>query len=265
MRRGTSAIVGALLLLGGAAATSGAEADLCAPWTGEVEPLASVSDPDPLRAAWAEYRADQLASAARALEPRSRNLAHRLWRHASCLDPGRSAFADAVKRTAPVRWVRPPIVGTRYVDLKPGEEPPLPVSERPWDLGEPIRVLVARVPPPPAPVEPAPKLPPTPLRDASEQIAGAEKALREARFELAIEWVERGRRELEGQGPAGQRATLEVLAATAEIALGREAAARQSLGRALRVEPALSLDPTRHSPKLVRLFEEVRSGEGAGP
>lgn len=265
MRRGTSAIVGALLLLGGAAATSGAEADLCAPWTGEVEPLASVSDPDPLRAAWAEYRADQLASAARVLEPRSRNLAHRLWRHAGCLDPERSAFADAVTRTAPVRWVRPPIVGIRYVDLKPGERPPQPVSERPWDLGKPILIVIARIPPPPPPVEPVPERPSPPLPDASEQIAGAEKALREARFELAVEWVERGRRELEGQGPAGQRATLEVLAATAEIALGREAAARESLERALRAEPALSLDPTRHSPKLVRLFEKVRSGQGNGP
>jgi len=139
------------------------------------------------------------------------------------------------------------------------------VSERPWDLGEPILIVIARIPPPPAPVEPVPERPSPPLPDASEQIAGAEKALREARFELALEWVERGRRELEGQGPAGQRATLEVLAATAEIALGREDAARESLERALRAEPVLSLDPTRHSPKLVRLFEKVRSGRGHGP
>ena len=258
-------MLGAFLLLAVPGATSGAEAGVCAPWTGEVEPLPSVSDPDPLRAAWAEYRADQLAQAARALEPRSRNLSHRIWRHASCLDPERPGLADALTRTAPVRWVRPPILQVRHVDLKEGEKPPQPVSERSWDLGEPIGVVVARIPPPQERVERVPERPPPPLLDATEQIAGAEKALREARFELAVEWAERGRRLLDGQGPASQRAELEVLAATAEIALGREEAARESLERALRAEPDLTLDPALYSPKLVRLFEEVRSGEGARP
>jgi hypothetical protein len=56
-----------------------------------------------------------------------------------------------------------------------------------------------------------------------------------------------------------------VLAATAEIALGREDAARASLERALRIQPGLNLDPVRHSPKLVRLFQEVRGGEETPP
>ena len=57
-------------------------------------------------------------------------------------------------------------------------------------------------------------------------------------------------------------AQLEVLAATAEIALGQEDLARGSLERALRAEPDLRLDPTLHSPKLVRLFDHVRAGHG---
>jgi hypothetical protein len=265
VRRAISAILGALLLSGTLAASVGAETVLCAPWSGEIEPLPSVSDPDPLRATWAKLRADQLVWAARKLEPRSRALARRVWRHASCLDPIRLDVARALVRTGPVRWVRPPILGLDEIVVRRGEEPPEPVSERPWDLGEPIRVVVARMPAPKRGVERVVGSSPPPLRDASEQIAAAREALQKARFELAIEWVERGRRLLETQGPPAQRAELEVLAATAEIALGQEAAARESLGRALRAEPELGLDPAVHSPKLVRLFEEVRSGGGPRP
>ena len=71
------------------------------------------------------------------------------------------------------------------------------------------------------------------------------------------------------QGPAreppDQRAQLEVLAATAEIALGQEEAARESLERALRAEAGLSLDPAVHSPKLIHLLESVRGGDGPQP
>jgi tetratricopeptide (TPR) repeat protein len=153
--------------------------------------------------------------------------------------------------------------------VQEGEELPEPVSERSWDLGEPIRVVVARLPAPQEGIERVPESSASPLLDATEQIAAAEKALREARFELAVEWAERGRRLLEREGPArevpGQRAQLEVLAATAEIALGQEEAARESLERALRAQPELNLDSALYSPKLVRLFEEVRSGKGTQP
>ena len=168
-----------------------------------------------------------------------------------------------------MRWVRPPILGADVIEVEEGEELPEPVSEWSWDLGEPIRVVVARTPTPEEGSEGVPESFRPSLLEAMEPIAAAEKALQEARFELALEWVERGRSLLETQGPArerpGQRAQLEVLAATAEIALGREEAARESLERALRAQPELSLDPARHSPKLVRLFEEVRGGEGPPP
>jgi hypothetical protein len=264
--RAISAILGAFFLLCGTlAASAGAASDLCAPWGGEIEPLPSVSDPDPLRAAWARLRAEQLAEAARDLEPRSRALAHRVWRHASCLDPERLDLVHALARTPPVRWFRPPILGVEEIDVGEGRGLPDPVSESSWDLGEPIRVFAARISAPVEGSEAVPESPAAPLHDAREQIAAAEEAVQAARFELALERVERGRRFLETQGLSAERAHLEVLAATAEIALGREEAARESLGRALRAQPELSLDPALHSPKLVRLFEEVRSRGGPRP
>jgi len=266
--RAIAAILGAALLSGALVTGARAELHLCASWAGEIEPLPSVSDPDPLRAAWAKIRADQLAEAAWKLEPHSRVFANRVWRHASCLDPDRLDFVHALSRTAPVRWARPPILGADVVRVEEGEELPKPVSEWSWDLGEPIRVVVARTPAPEGIGGVREGFRPS-LLEAMEPIAAAEKALQEARFELALEWVERGRRLLETHEPAlerpGRRAQLEVLAATAEIALGREDAARESLARALRAQSELSLDPARHSPKLVRLFQEVRGGEGPPP
>jgi hypothetical protein len=267
--RAIAAILGALLLSGTPAAVARAELPLCASWTGEIDPLPSVSDPDPLRAAWAEIRANQLVEAARKLEPHSRALANRVWRHASCLDPDRLEFVHALSRTAPVRWARPTILGADLVEVVEREELPERASEWSWDLGEPIRVVVARTPTPAEDREGRLERFRPSVLEGMEQIAAAEKALQEARFELALEWVERGRKLLEAQGPAldrpGARAQLEVLAATAEIALGQEDAARESLRRALRAEPELSLDPARHSPKLVRLFEHVRAGEEPSP
>jgi hypothetical protein len=267
--RAIAAILGAVLLSGAFAAAARAELHLCASWAGEIEPLPSVSDPDPLRAAWAEIRADQLAEAAWKLEPHSRVLANQVWRHASCLDPDRLDFVHALSRTAPVRWARPPILGADVIEVEEGEELPEPVSEWSWDLGEPIRVVVARTPTPEEGSGGVRESFRPSLLEAMEPIAAAEKALQEARFELALEWVERGRRLLETHDPARERpdrrAQLEVLAATAEIALGREDAARESLERALRAQSELSLDPARYSPKLVRLFEEVRGGGGPPP
>jgi hypothetical protein len=264
--RAIAAILGALLLLGTPAAVARAELPLCAPWTGEIDPLPSVSDPDPLRAAWAEIRANQLVEAAWKLEPHSRVLANRVWRHASCLDPDRLEFVHALSRTAPVRWARPPILGADQVG---GEKLPEPVSEWSWDPGEPIRVVMARTPrSAQGREERLERFQPSVLEEP-DPIAAAEMALREARFELALEWVERGRRLLEAEGSTregpGRRAQLEVLAATAEIALGQEDAARESLRRALRAEPELSLDPARHSPKLVRLFDRVRAAGVPSP
>jgi hypothetical protein len=269
LRGWLAVILGALLLSGALSATARAESYLCAAWAGEIEPLPSVSDPDPLRAAWAGIRADQLAEVARKLEGQSRALANRVWRHASCLDPGRLDFARARRRTAPVRWVRPEILGAEVIELEEGQELPAPSAGWSGDLGDPIRVVVARTPTRETSGAGARESFRPSLPEEMGPIAAAEEALQEARFELALEWVERGRGLLEGQEPTGERprerARLEVLAATAEIALGREEAARASLERALRAQPELRLDPARHSPKLIRLFEEARGTDGTPP
>jgi hypothetical protein len=248
VKRGAFAVPVVLLLAGLPAAEGRAEGALCAPWAGEIDPLPSVSDPDPLRAAWARLRADQLAAVAATLEPHSRALAHRVWLHTQCLDPERLDLDRALARTAPVRWTRPLILGAD--EGEPRAVLPGPASEWPGVLGEPIRVAAARtrsggisVPTSPA---------------AVRQIAATERALQEARFELALAQAERARRLLPAEGRQPERAALEVMAATAEIALGRDDDARESLARALRAQAELELDPALHSPKLVRLFEEVR-------
>lgn len=232
----------------------------CAAWQGEIDPLPRVSDPDPLRAAWARLRADQLGELAMRLEPHSRVLAGRVWRHARCLDPQRLDFASGALRTTPVRWVRPQILGAQEIEVREGEEIPQPVSRDVWDLEEPIRVIVARV----SIAEPGRSAP-----GVGAEIDAARDALRQARFELALERVARGRQILEAAAPApelaDQRAQLEVLAATAQIALGQENAARESLARALRARPSLRLDPTLHSPKLVQLLDVVRREGGSPP
>ena len=80
--------------------------------------------------------------------------------------------------------------------------------------------------------------------------------LDEARFEEALEAAAEARgtlADLEAGGDtAAQRVRLEVLAATAEIALGDDASARESFTRAMRADPGLSLDARTTSPKVDR-------------
>ncbi len=47
---------------------------------------------------------------------------------------------------------------------------------------------------------------------------------------------------------------LELVTATAQVALGREALAREAFARALSNDPELSLDPRTTSPKVLRVF-----------
>jgi hypothetical protein len=57
---------------------------------------------------------------------------------------------------------------------------------------------------------------------------------------------------------------LEVLSATAQLALGDERAARASLARAIEAQPDLVLDPMKTPPKVMRALELTRvSGEGS--
>ena len=204
----------------------------------------------------------------------------------SVASAGRDTSRAAPPRLAPTpaREARPAPATTRAP-----EPPPAPESARlPAADPEPPPAppQTARVAPPrpaptppvdPAPVappipEPAPAAAPEPDRLAAEALAEGERALLEARFESALDWSARGRARLADRVEGGadgalsdQRARLEVVAATAALALGRDADARRSAAAALAADPLLTLDPLRHSPKVLSLFESVRQDQASAP
>ena len=217
----------------------------CERWPGEPEGPPTSRDADRFRAQWAVRRARELASFAAQLEAGSRSLAQPLWRHAACLDPRRGDFAERARGAAPVRVHRPPIFqadhGNGFVPLA--------------DLDGP---LVMPRGPMVSPLLQAAR--------ASERRAAAR--LRKASFEEVLGWAAHGRSLLgaaaASPGAEVLRARLEVLAATAALALGDENGARASLQAALVAQPELALDPARVSPKVVSLLASVR-GEMEGP
>jgi LysM repeat protein len=86
--------------------------------------------------------------------------------------------------------------------------------------------------------------------------------LRSAHFEETLDEARKARSLLtplqSEPGAAERSARVEVLAAMAEIALGRDESARASFERALLADPGLTLAPGEVSPKILRLFEETR-------
>jgi len=95
---------------------------------------------------------------------------------------------------------------------------------------------------------------------ADALVAETAADVRAARFDAALSSAERARHELtrlQREQRAPRTAQLEVWAATAELALGRDAAAQDSLRRALDAEPSLKLDPET-SPKVRRALDAVR-------
>lgn len=240
------------LLLPALADPTHAAREACGPWAGEPDPLPTITDPDSARARWAELRILELSMLARRLEARASVEGHRLWRRVLCLDPRSELGWRGVARTQPVRVYRPP--------LRWGEG--RPATEDPWAaLAGPIRV----VRPPPAP---PPERPPELVR-AAELVEEGEAKLRGARFEEALSRALAARRELEGLEPApadgALRVRLELVAAVAQVALGDEAGAQESLVRALALDPGLDLDPARTSPKVLRALEAARTQQELAP
>jgi hypothetical protein len=90
-----------------------------------------------------------------------------------------------------------------------------------------------------------------------------ELSVRRARFEQSIDEAAVLRAQLgriRGWSDLAEPAVrLEIADATARLALGEIAAAREALSRSLDQSPELTLDPRSTSPKLVRLLESVRS------
>jgi hypothetical protein len=102
-----------------------------------------------------------------------------------------------------------------------------------------------------------------PLAEIDRRIEQIEGALAEAHFGTAQGLTRSALALLEHHAPdaigvAPRRARLEVLAATAEVARGRNRQARDHLARALHADPSLALDLQGTSPRLLALLPAAR-------
>lgn len=219
----------------------------CAPWPDEPRPLPSLDDPDPLRARWAALRLRELDDAAHALATADPTRARLLWLHALCIAPEDSEALDGL--TAPSSPVT-----THHPEVLRGDafEP----AGAAWaSLDEPIVVT-------PAPQRRAPRRIDPAAAEVDALVEEMAEFVRAARFEDALASAERARQraaDLTGQARATRSANLEVWAATAALALGRDDEAHAGLARALEADPSLRLDAGTTSPKVRRALESVRA------
>ena len=91
----------ALLLAAALPCSAYAEDAACRSWPGEIEPLPSRFDADPLRARWARLRSAELAQLALSMPPEWPSELHRLWVHVRCLDPEHEAAARWLAQPTP--------------------------------------------------------------------------------------------------------------------------------------------------------------------
>jgi hypothetical protein len=227
-------------------------AEFCAPRPGQPAPLPRIDDADAFRARWASLRARELSESARAIETADPFAAHAFWVRAACLDPGSTSVSQGVARTAAAQVHRPRVVVGSA---------PLPPRGDGWaELDEPV--VVVRAPGPFVDLARRAEARAALLADIDALMDETRDRLRAARFEEALEAAARTRVALdemrEDDDLPPRWARLEVLQATAELALGRLGAAEASMGRALAADPSLELDPTTTSPKVMRVFESSR-------
>jgi hypothetical protein len=227
--RAATALLAALL--GTAPWTAHAQGQAaCAAWPGELAPLPTVRSEDAISARWAELRAQELDRLARALATTNPASAHRLWRHALCLNPTSEALRGQLAALAP----------------------------RSQSIAAPL--VVRRRPPAPAQLGDA-------LAAADLGIQAVSSALAEARFRDVLERAAAARALLEQESATPdvleRRARLEVMTSTAQLALGRDSEATQSLRRALAADPELELDAAT-PPKVRRLLAGIRAETSVG-
>jgi len=106
------------------------------------------------------------------------------------------------------------------------------------------------------------------LADLDRELVEIETLLASAHFHAVVSVAELTREMLsthEGQPELNtRRARLEVMIATAQVALGRRVVAQRSMMRALQAEPALCLDERTTSPKVLELLREARRRSDIG-
>jgi hypothetical protein len=245
------------------AAAAPGETDRCAPWPGEPTPLPRVDASDPGRARWAELRVAELVQRAQLAEPTASVESHRLWRRVLCLDPENELARRGLARTRPVRVYRPEVGWVEGTLLASSPADPWGSLSAPVRMGRPRPRVVQEEP------APSDERQRRALARVTELLQESEESLKTAHFEEALGRTVAARRELDAAGTSGDeralRARLELLAATAQVALGDDAAARQSFGRALEAQPGLELDPERTSPKVLRALEGARAAAETGP
>lgn len=218
----------------------------CDAWPGEPDPLPTLEDPDPLRAEWARLRAQELSRVARRFESEDPLRAQQMWRRLLCMDPANDEALAGVIRSQAVRVHRPALVDGPF-DAAPGRDP--------WEsLDAPIGMR--------SDVDPRQWAIEARLRELREAVIALDEQVRMARFEEALAAVPKLREALANAPPGGMRTNLiaqtEVLAATAELALGQATGAEASLLRALDANPDLTLDPDTTPRKVLRALEVVR-------
>ena len=220
----------------------------CDPWPGEPAPLPALTDPDPVRAEWAQLRVKELAQWAKRSEKDDPLRARQMWRRLLCLDPANDEALAGVLRARPVTVHRPGLV-----DEPPGAVnavDPFAALDAPIGLAMDTRAASREA------------QSQNVFRDLRGEVGALEQKVRTAQFEQALARAPSLRARLAHAPAGGTRTSLiaqaEVLTATAELALGRGDDADASLRRALAADPSLALDPATTSPKVLRALEAAR-------
>ncbi len=236
-------------------------AESCTAWPGEPRPLPAVSDPEPLRARWAALRVRDLALRAERVEASAPLEAYQLWQRILCIAPEHAAARAGLQRTRALRVFRPEVRVVRE------RVAPAGTRELAALLEAPISIRVAPRPRPKPPDDALAAAQRRLLDRVESLLAETEDRLRRARFEAALESAGDARSRLalvsDPNARRAREARLEVLAATAQLALGEDVAARESLSRAIAADPELELDPMKTSPKVIRALAAVRAQQEA--
>lgn len=221
------------------------DAATCDAWPGEPDPLPTLEDLDPLRAEWASLRAQELTQVARSFEEGDPLRAQQMWRRLLCMDPANDEALAGVLRSKAVQVHRPPLVDAPFDEARvrdPWESLDAPLGMHGGDARQ--QAILAQ------------------LRKLRGAVGELEKQVRAARFAEALTLVPPLRAQLAKAPSGGTRTNLiaqtEVLAATAELALGRATGAEASLHRALDANPGLRLDPAATPRKVLRAMDRVR-------